>query len=98
MKRRYEFVFLTASSLKEEEEKKTLEKLADQLKKTGAKIEKKEDLGERELAYPIAKSKKAHFWVWWLSLGQAVDFSPVLTHLSRQKEIIRYLFLRTEEA
>ena len=94
MTKRYEFVFLTRPGLKKKELTELFSALEGEIKKTGGKVEDKEDWGKKELAYPIAKETEASFWVWWLSFEDNVDLSPINTFLNRESKIIRYLFLR----
>ena len=94
MTKRYDFVFLTRPGLKKKELDQLFSALKEEIRKVGGKVDKQEDWGKKELAYPIAKENEASFWIWWLSFKDKVNFSPVNLFLNREDKIIRYLFLR----
>ncbi len=92
--KKYEFVFLTRSGLKKSKLEKIFLALREEIKKAKGKIEKEENLGKKDLAFPINKETQASFWVWRLILKDKVSFSSINIFLNREPEIIRYLFLR----
>ncbi len=94
MTKKYEFIFLTRVGLKKKEQETLFSSLEKVIQKIGGKIEKREDWGKKELAYPIDKETEAYFWIWWLSFEGSVDLAPVNTFLNREAGVIRYLFLR----
>ena len=89
----YEFIFLTRPDLTSKKLEGVFAGLEEQFKKISAKIEKKEKLGEKKLAYLIKDSPTANFWVWNLSFKESPKIAPLTTFLGRQEEIVRYLFL-----
>lgn len=92
--KKYEFVFLTQAGLKKDKLEAVFSDLEKEFKKAGGKVEKKEDWGKKDLAYPIKKQSQADFWIWWLNFKDKVNLFSVNTFLNREKNIIRYLFLR----
>ncbi len=73
--------------------KESLEKLISTLK---GKIEKVEDLGEKELAYIIKKSNSGYFFNFKLSL-ETTNTKNLLSKLQLDDNLLRYLLVRTEE-
>ena len=92
--RKYEFVFLTQTGLKKDKLEAIFSDLEKEFKNSGGKVEKREDWGKKSLVYPIKKQNEADFWIWWLVFKDKIDLSSVNTFLSREKDIIRYLFLK----
>lgn len=72
--------------------KESLEKLVSTLK---GKIEKTEDLGEKELAYTIKKADSGYFFNFKLSL-EATKIKELLSKLQLNDNLLRYLLVRTE--
>lgn len=70
-----------------------LEKLISTLK---GKIEKVEDLGEKELAYTIKKANIGYFFNFKLNLETA-NTKNLLSKLQLDDNLLRYLLVRTEE-
>ncbi len=91
--KKYEFVFLTKPGVGEKKLKEIFSSLGKEIEKVGAKVEKREDWGKKDLVYLLREEKEASFWIWQLVFKNKVDFSPVNTFLNREKNIIRYLFL-----
>lgn len=93
--RKYEFVFLTRTDLEKKKKEETFKALEEQFSKIGAKVSKKEDLGEKDLTYPVGDSNRASFYSWWLEFsGNEVNFSSISLFLGRQSDIVRYLVLK----
>lgn len=98
MSGKYEFVFLTVPDMKKDRREEIFNRLEDRVKKTKSKVIKKEEWGEKKLAYPMRKNKSASFWIWHLvSEDVGLDFSPVTTYLNRQDDVLRYLLLTSKE-
>lgn len=81
---KYELTFL----LKEEAEKKNIKGLIE----TFGKIIKEESWGEKILAYPIKKNKRAYFFNWLIEIPQD-KVKSFREKLNFDSKIIRYLLL-----
>lgn len=81
---KYEFTFL----LKEEAEQKNIKGLIE----TFGKIVKEESWGEKTLAYPIKKNKRAYFFNWLIEIPQN-KINSFRQKLNFDSKIIRYLLL-----
>jgi len=94
MTNQYEFVFLTNPALSGKKKETLFSSLEKEIKNLGGKVEKKEDMGLKRLAFEIKDQKEAAFNVWGLQFKDSFDFSSVNLFINREEEIIRYLFLR----
>ena len=97
--RKYEFVMIARSTLKEADLKKLLETVKDWLK--GIKIAKEEDWGQKPLSYTIKKEAAGHYFMLQLEADQKDDGKGGLPRdfeerILRQDNIIRHLMLRTK--
>jgi len=79
--------------MEEKKLKKIFSGLGKVVEKVGAKVEKKEDWGKKNLVYTLREEREAFFWIWHLVFKDKVDFSPINSFLNREEDIIRYLFL-----
>lgn len=59
--KKYEGLFILKPGLSEEESGKLTAAIVDVITRNGGKVDGKEDLGTRDLAYPIKKEKKGHY-------------------------------------
>jgi ribosomal protein S6 len=95
--RKYDFVVVLKSSLKEADAKKFFETVKDWLK--DVKVAKEEDWGQKPLAYPIKREGSGHYYKWELEIaadavsGLPTDFE---TKLLRSENVLRHLVLRTK--
>jgi len=81
----YQLIFL----LNEESGLKKIEDLILSLK---GKVLKKDDWGEKVLAYPIKKNQKAHFYQWQIEIS-ADKIKELRKKLGYNEKLIRYLIL-----
>lgn len=91
----YEFVYIIAGDLGEEEVKKTSQKVLDLIKKNEGKILKEERWGKKSLAYPIKKQN----YGFYILLNLEIEPSKIQILEKEIKlipEILRYLFLKIE--
>jgi small subunit ribosomal protein S6 len=59
--KKYEGLFILKSNLTDEENGKLVNSILDVIAKNGGKVDAKEDLGTRDLAYNIKKEKKGRY-------------------------------------
>lgn len=91
----YQFVVVYPTSLAEDSQKKDLKTLIDFVKSKGSELSFA-DGGEKNLAYEIAGTKTARFWIGNIKVKDdvAMAWSELKTILTRNKLIIRYLILK----
>ncbi len=98
--RKYEFVVVLRSSLKEAERKSVLETIKGWL--GDVKVAKEDDLGQKALAYAIKKEEAGHYYTWQLETpSSATDTEVVIpkdfeTKVLRNDNVLRHLLLRTK--
>lgn len=93
-KEKYQIVIVLEPKLEEKSATKVLDKAVKWLETKGAEIVKKEQLGIKELVYPIKKFNKANFWEIEVSLEKTIGFREFNLLLDREAKIIRYLILK----
>jgi len=93
-KEKYQIVIVLEPKLEEKSATKVLDKAVKWLETNGAEIVKKEQLGIKELVYPIKKFNKANFWEIEVSFENTVGFREFNLLLDREAKIIRYLILK----
>lgn len=81
-----------ATPAKRREAKESLEKLISSFK---GKVEKVEELGEKELAYTIKKANSGYFLNFKLNL-EAASTKALLSKLNLDDNLLRYLLVRSE--
>ncbi len=87
--RNYQLVFVLKPSLTDANRKKTLDLVKDFLK--SAKITKTDEMGEKDLAYPIKKEAKG---VYYNFLFEAEDITGLDKRLIGNEDILRSLLIR----
>ncbi len=87
--RNYQLVLVLKASLTEVNRKKVIETVKDFLK--SAKISKTDEIGEKDLAYPIKKEKSG---VYFNFLFEVEDIAGLDKRLTGNEDILRYLLLR----
>jgi small subunit ribosomal protein S6 len=68
----YEHTYIASQSLNNKDLSDLHQKIEDLIKKNNGKIEKKENWGLRQLAYPIKNFKKGYFTNLYFSGGPAI--------------------------
>ncbi len=73
-----------------------VESVREELKTLGAEIEKEEDMGTRQLAYPIKKQIQAHYYYY------VCKMDPEAAHktehaLRLQEALLRFLMVRRDD-
>ena len=93
---RYEGLFAIHPDLSQDENKKIVSKIEEQITKTGGSIESSQDWGRRSLAYPIRKKREGVFHlVHFQAEPQAIGPLKRACHLN--ESILNSLITRLEE-
>jgi len=74
---------------------KGLEFVRNELKAYGANIVKEEDMGERNLAYPIKKQDRGHYTLFNIEFGPD-KVAEIDKSFKLQTEILKFLFIVQE--
>ncbi|PJE68892.1 30S ribosomal protein S6 [Candidatus Shapirobacteria bacterium CG10_big_fil_rev_8_21_14_0_10_38_14] len=93
--RDYEFTFIVDSDLGAEEKKELTAKIQKIVTDCKGKVEKQDEWGKKELAYPIKKKNMGVYFFWFLKLPPE-SASQMDQKLKREEEIIRYLLVKKE--
>ena len=72
--------------------KTQLEKLAAQIAEFGGKIKKREDLGEKDMAYPIASVSKGHYHLFDVEIN-ANRIDELKKEILQKELVLRFLLL-----
>lgn len=73
-----------------------VEAVREELKKLGAEIQKEEDMGVRQLAYPIQKQLQAHYFYYVCSMDP--EAAHKVEHALRlREELLRFLMVRKDD-
>lgn len=91
--RNYEAVFIFRPD--EDVYTKGLQLMKDGLNKAGAVISKEEDLGVRELAYPMKKETHGHYYCFYIE-GNPESISNLDRTIRLTKEVLKHLFVRKD--
>ncbi len=91
----YELTLILDADLSSEDQKKLSEKIKKIIEDAKGKVEKTNDWGKKELAYPIKKKKMGSYFLWEIKAdSQQID--KIDKKLKIEEEVLRYLILRKE--
>lgn len=76
--------------------KNLIKKIEGWMEKMGAKVEKKEEWGTKELAYPIKKNSQG-FFVFWQFQAEPYSIGDLLKKIKLEDNVVRHLLVRVEE-
>ncbi|MEA3353526.1 MAG: 30S ribosomal protein S6 [Campylobacterota bacterium] len=93
--RHYETMFIVKPTLTEEEIQNQIATVKGNIEKNGGEIVSCDDMGTRELAYEIQKSKRGYYYVIYFKAP-----SESITELERNykinENILRFIFIKSE--
>ena len=92
----YELTMILDSDLTSENQKKLLEKFKKLIEDGKGKIVKQDDLGKKELAYPINKKKMGVYFFWEVKIS-AIDIRQLDKKLKFEEGVMRHLIIRKEK-
>ncbi|MDR1894881.1 MAG: 30S ribosomal protein S6 [Spirochaetales bacterium] len=90
---KYEVVFVFVPE--EDRFKAGLETIREELKKAEGVISKEEDMGLRELAYPIRKESQGHYFCFYAEINPAAVIA-IDQAAKLQKNVLKFLFVRKD--
>ncbi len=92
----YETIFILRPDLTEEGTKKIHDRIAEIIGRSQGQVVGVKDLGKKQLAYPIAKQTRGHYFqVNFQGTGKAVE--DLERHLRLSEEAIRFLTVHAEK-
>ncbi|MCJ7829674.1 30S ribosomal protein S6 [Patescibacteria group bacterium] len=91
----YELTLILDADLSAEDQKKLTEKIKKIIEDAKGQVEKTNDWGKKELAYPIKKKKMGFYFLWEIKLTPD-DLDKIDKKLKIEEEVLRYLILRKE--
>ena len=89
----YEIIYVTSSSLSEEEQGKLLKKAESTLKKGKAAVEQQFVWGRRRLAYPIDNQDYGVYHIWYVD-GPGSALSELERQFNLTDDVLRFFALR----
>jgi len=92
---KYELTLVLDADLKSEDQKKLIAKIKKTIEENKGKIEKEEEWGKKELAYPINKKKNGFYLLLNLESSKE-DLPKIDKKLKIEEGVLRYLILRKE--
>ena len=95
MMKDYELTLVLDGDLSSQDQKKLSEKIKKIIEEHKGKLEKQDDWGRKDLAYPI-KKKKTGFYLYWEFKLEPQDLSKIDKKLKIEEGVLRYLILRKE--
>lgn len=95
--RNYEITFIVDSRLSSDEIKNTKKTYVNHLKSEGASIVHEEDMGLKQLAYPILKRSTGHYFCVEFSAANGEFLANTELALRRDERILRYLTVRLDK-
>jgi small subunit ribosomal protein S6 len=96
MNRKYEIGFILNPELNEEEEKKVLNVVLDEVKKNKGTVENIDEWGKRNLAYPIKKHQEGIYY-FLLTDMDSERIKKVETRLRLTEKVMRHIMVRLDE-
>jgi len=91
----YELTLILDGELSSEDQKKLTEKIKKIIEDVKGKVEKTNDWGKRELAYPIKKKKMGIYFLWEIKVAPQ-DLDKIDKKIKIEEGVLRYLILRKE--
>ncbi len=68
----------------------------EEFTKAGGTVSKEEDMGSRDLAYPIKKQSRGHYYLFELSVDP-LKIVEMDRSFRLSQEILKYLFIKLDE-
>ena len=91
----YELTLILDPDLSSEDQKKLIEKIKKIIEDTKGKVEKTNDWGKKELAYPIKKKTMGYYFLWEIKADSG-QIDKIDKKIKIEEEVLRYLILRKE--
>jgi len=93
--RSYDLTLILHSGLDETSQEKVLDKIKKIISDAGGKVDKIDEWGKRELAYPIKKQKEGFYLLLLLEL-EGKEAKTIEEKLKFEEAVLRHLLVRKE--
>lgn len=90
----YELVFILSPHLEKDKQAALLSELKKEVEKRKGKVLEEKNWGEKALAYRIGSKGEGIYFFWIISFPQVPPFTKINLFLEREKEILRYLWVK----
>lgn len=94
--RTYEVMYIIDPDVASDKVAKLNEAVGKLVEKEGGKVVKKEDIGRREMAYPINKKNEGHYVLFEIE-GTGQEIAELERRMRVNDMIVRYLTVRVDE-
>ncbi len=89
----YETVYIMRADLTDDMTKKANDKIGEMVQRYGGRLEPLKDMGKKQLAYPIAKMSRGHYFqLNYFGSGKTTE--ELERHLKMSEDIIRFLTVK----
>ncbi len=95
--RHYEVTFIVDPVLSGDEVKATAEHILEELKQFGATIVAVDEMGLRQLAYPIKKRSSGIYYCYEFSCSEASWLAKFELNLKRNEKLLRFLVVKLDK-
>ncbi|MCS6928948.1 MAG: 30S ribosomal protein S6 [Saprospiraceae bacterium] len=95
--RHYEVTFIVDPLLSSDEVKATAEHILEELKQFGATIVAVEEMGLRQLAYPIKKRSSGVYYCYEFACTEASWLAKFELNLRRNEKLLRFLIVKLDK-
>ena len=94
--RTYEVMYIVDTSASEEDITRLNENLQQVITEQGGTITKNENMGRRQLAYPIGRKKEGHYVLFEVD-GSGREIAELERRMRVNDQVIRYITVRVDE-
>jgi small subunit ribosomal protein S6 len=94
--RTYEVMFIVDTAASEEDITRLNENLQQIITDQGSTITKNENMGRRQLAYPIGRKKEGHYVLFEID-GSGREIAELERRMRVNDQVIRYITVRVDE-
>ena len=94
--RTYEVMFIVDTAASEEDITRLNENLQQVITDQGGTITKNENMGRRQLAYPIGRKKEGHYVLFEID-GSGREIAELERRMRVNDQVIRYITVRVDE-
>lgn len=91
---KYEVIVVLNPKAESKDKEKTVKLIEDKIAEMAFKIDNRENLGNKALAYKIKGLDKGDFWVFTIGGNKPIKSTEFKLFLNRDIQIIRYLILK----
>jgi len=91
---KYEVIVVLNPKAESKDKEKTIKLVEDKITGMSFLVDNRDNLGNKDLAYPIKGLNKGDFWVFTISGNKPIKSAEFKLFLNRDTQVIRYLILK----